>query len=299
MPTVPSLPTFVTPQSQPTPPVSEPMLPSIPPELPKTFPKWIIIGIILLLLAATSVFAYKYYQLKQPTFNPQPTPTPQTTNINPSPTPDPTANWKTYTNDEFKFSLRHPNSWDTKMLGSDNSKTLIIAPQDTIVKLPNEGFGGGSFLTLSVNFYKQPQSTPKTDESQLISQVSSITLDHKPAQRYTTQILQDLPGFSKGDVIDTVVIENNGLYLKIDFMKKEYKTIFDQILSTFKFTEENQSKIDCKDPRPEVCTMECIQNPPYICGSDGRSYCTVCQACANKSVAWYEMKTSACGEFAN
>lgn len=63
--------------------------------------------------------------------------------------------------------------------------------------------------------------------------------------------------------------------------------------------EENQTKIDCKDPRPEVCTMECIQNPPYICGSDGKSYCTVCQVCANKDVAWYEMKASACEEFAN
>ena len=58
--------------------------------------------------------------------------------------------------------------------------------------------------------------------------------------------------------------------------------------------EENQSKTDCKNPRPEVCTMECIEPPPYICGSDGKSYCTVCQACSNKDVAWYEMKNSPC-----
>ena len=60
--------------------------------------------------------------------------------------------------------------------------------------------------------------------------------------------------------------------------------------------EENQSKIDCKDPRPEVCTMECVETPPYICGSDGKSYCSVCQACSNKDVNWYEMKTSPCEE---
>jgi len=58
--------------------------------------------------------------------------------------------------------------------------------------------------------------------------------------------------------------------------------------------EENQNKIDCKNPRPEVCTMECIENPPYICGSDGKSYCSVCQVCSDKNIAWYEMKTSAC-----
>jgi len=58
--------------------------------------------------------------------------------------------------------------------------------------------------------------------------------------------------------------------------------------------EENQSKINCKNPRSEVCTMECVENPPYICGSDGKSYCSVCQACSNKDVNWYEMKTSLC-----
>lgn len=55
-------------------------------------------------------------------------------------------------------------------------------------------------------------------------------------------------------------------------------------------------KIECKDPRPKICTMECIQNPPYICGSDGKSYCSVCQACSNKNVTWYEMKASNCEE---
>lgn len=81
----------------------------------------------------------------------------------------------------------------------------------------------------------------------------------------------------------------------------------EEVELSFECTEEYQNwarancpgweeKIDCTDPRPEVCTMECIQNPPYICGSDGKSYCTVCQACSNKNVAWYEMKASACEE---
>jgi len=55
-------------------------------------------------------------------------------------------------------------------------------------------------------------------------------------------------------------------------------------------------RVYCQDPRPEVCTMECIQNPPYLCGSNGKSYCSVCQACSNKNVGWYETKTIPCGE---
>lgn len=54
-------------------------------------------------------------------------------------------------------------------------------------------------------------------------------------------------------------------------------------------------KVFCKEPRPEVCTMECIVNPPYICGSDGKSYCSTCQACSNPSVEWYIIQDVPCG----
>ncbi len=68
-----------------------------------------------------------------------------------------------------------------------------------------------------------------------------------------------------------------------------------QIFSTFKFLEGSAGeKVFCKEPRPEVCTMECITNPPYICGSDGKSYCTECQACANSKVEWYVIQDQPC-----
>lgn len=46
--------------------------------------------------------------------------------------------------------------------------------------------------------------------------------------------------------------------------------------------------------RPEVCTMECIDPPPYICGSNGRFYCSPCQACSDPEVAWYTMQNTLC-----
>jgi len=55
----------------------------------------------------------------------------------------------------------------------------------------------------------------------------------------------------------------------------------------------NSEKVFCK-VRPEVCTMECIQNPPYICGSDGKSYCNVCGACADPDVEWYMIQDKPC-----
>jgi len=55
-----------------------------------------------------------------------------------------------------------------------------------------------------------------------------------------------------------------------------------------------EERIFCKDPRPQLCTMECIVNPPYICGSDGKSYCSECQACASPKVEWYMVQDGPC-----
>jgi hypothetical protein len=59
--------------------------------------------------------------------------------------------------------------------------------------------------------------------------------------------------------------------------------------------EEDEGRVFCQEPRPQICTMECIVNPPYICGSDKKSYCSTCQACANPKVEWYAMEDEPCG----
>ncbi|MBI3955550.1 hypothetical protein HY338_03830, partial [Candidatus Gottesmanbacteria bacterium] len=35
-------------------------------------------------------------------------------------------------------------------------------------------------------------------------------------------------------------------------------------------------------------------NPPYLCGSNGKSYCTTCQACADSEVDWYLTQDNPC-----
>lgn len=93
----------------------------------------------------------------------------------------------------------------------------------------------------------------------------------------------------------------------IECVEKNSLNCADEPELSYECTEEYQSwarahcpdwqeLVYCNDPRPEVCTMECIENPPYICGSNGENYCSTCQACSNKSVIWYEIKSSSCRE---
>jgi len=78
------------------------------PEPPKKSFKWLVVALIVFLLAVTSVFAYKYYQIKQQTTQTQPLPTP-TPLVSPQPTVvAETADWKTYTIEEYGVSFRLP-----------------------------------------------------------------------------------------------------------------------------------------------------------------------------------------------
>jgi hypothetical protein len=58
----------------------------------------------------------------------------------------------------------------------------------------------------------------------------------------------------------------------------------------------DKNRTYCKSPRPQVCTQECLIGPPFICGSDGKTYCTVCQACSNPNVAWYVLQDEPCAD---
>jgi len=90
------------------------------PTVSKKITNWLLVGLVVLLLGSTGVFAYKYYELKQQINNQQPIPsTPTTeTQITPSPpTPSPfptvesSANFKTYSNEKYGFSFSYPQNW--------------------------------------------------------------------------------------------------------------------------------------------------------------------------------------------
>ena len=213
-----------------------PILPVSPIEPPK--PKKnnlvvILLSVLLLISISVSIFfalqtqklAKQLSQLQvQPTSIPAP-----------SATADSTSNWKTYSNTGYSF--KYPIEWDTYSLGEEGAKsTLMIAPKEKVDKVRQipGGFGGGTFLTLTINTKSEPPVW-KTDEYWQVTS-EPIKVGGIDGTKYNVNVIQDLPGLSKGDKIISIVVKNNSTYIQIDLLDQTYKEIFDQILSTFRFT---------------------------------------------------------------
>ncbi|MFZ3301700.1 MAG: hypothetical protein WA152_03245 [Microgenomates group bacterium] len=152
---------------------------------------------------------------------------------------DPTADWKTYSGDIFSF--KYPNDWNyyqPKVEG--DVLRLYIAPKDTITDISEMfsrggGFGGGKFLTMTMS---EVDEVPpyKSDEYQKFTS-SIYKLDSVKATEYFAEALLDMLGLDAGDKTETIVFKKGNKNYMVSLVDYQYKTIFDQILSTFKFLE--------------------------------------------------------------
>lgn len=102
----------------------------VQPQAPKKKKPWLLASIIVLLLSATGVLGFKYYELKQKMDNQQTTQSPSPQLIVSSPTPvtspasetDPTEGWESYKSENFTF--KYPPEWNIK---SENNSIRIVS----------------------------------------------------------------------------------------------------------------------------------------------------------------------------
>ncbi len=134
-------------------------------------------------------------------------------NSQPSSNTDETANWKTYTNSEVGYSFLYPSDWQISGSGKD-----VSAEKDNY----------------KLNFFIPPYKTgaiPSTDTYT----TKNITINNK--QYIGTIFWKD----QNNKVLDFETVDiAKGLeihfYYKDQIYSDQYSAIFDQILSTFKFT---------------------------------------------------------------
>ncbi len=205
----------------------------VPPQKPKISLLTGMIALVLILLASTGYFAFQNYQLRKEISQLQSSPSP-------TPTPDPTANWKTYTDNQLRFSIKYPETFkvdyiqtqpylDRKITWYTMDKQIDTYQGDGPV-VKNKSTSNITNGALRFELEYRDIGGDKAHQSIMyqIPNPSSKTENDK----YITFSLSPIP------VLQTV--EETNKYIKtkgyITLDSDSIKT-FDQILSTFKFTE--------------------------------------------------------------
>src|SRR3990172_1083647 len=96
--------------------------------------KYIIMAVIAFIILGAAAGFLIWKNTKKAATQPTPTPTPEST-----PTPDPTANWKTYTNADWRIIFKYPEKVPSLM------NPLRIAEEKDHLSLVAEGTGGLAF----------------------------------------------------------------------------------------------------------------------------------------------------------
>lgn len=272
-------------------PVSQPPKPG----LEKKSSQRKILKISLLILFVT-VFVAGLFALKDVLFKkktpPEPTPSPIPTQM----PVDITESWLDYKDDVHFYELKYPSEWN-------------------VIPTPEKGSGGvasflgtgekGEEVKLEVgkhsNNLERGETLEEFDKRVTVEATPSALKRTKEVIEGRLNVYKQTTVLSGGDGTWTNGIyylfsKDNDVYFAMAYTNNpnEDEPFFDKMVSTFRFKEEE--KVECPEQRPEVCTEECLVGPPYICGSDKKSYCTTCKACSNEEVDFYTIQYEKCEE---
>jgi hypothetical protein len=186
-----------------------------------------------------------------------------------TPTPDPTANWKTYVNTKYNFSLKYPNEWrvDSMSQGTMGTGYTGATGLDNFLQI---SLSGKIEPSLSVNIKASTTPIEKEIERNLKTMNASNNPDYKNIKQYQEELndTRILILESDRDEFHTKVNYFNSIdkkYLisieQFDNVNQIHKETLDQILSTFKFTDPDTtctSLPECAyntDPKKPTCKI--------------------------------------------
>lgn len=177
-------------------------------------------------------------------------PTPTPTSI---PTPDETANWKTYTNTKYGFSFKYPMNFDSTCCGISGpvlgkpEMIIVLADPATGAQGTDMPFNGlGIYIDSVVDFTSADGFTSYIygQKASLIKNYKDF-MDKEPINGKSNTVM--VAGV-KGEALEGLAWWSNKIIyvpfpdnkkviviVRADASKDSFDTMFNQILSTFKF----------------------------------------------------------------
>lgn len=197
-------------------------------------------GIFVLVLALVIAVAGGAYYLGRVSTKPQLTKTQQPAQITQtipsptiSPTPDPTANWKTYINNEYKYSVLYPDFVTFKALGSGN--VIFYYKKDELKSRPDVELP--AYYTNGLHFYFRSDPATEAPKHELPGRpVQEVKINNAKGVKIADS---DLDYYLSSEIRDNSI---RVIYLSLKAYQTEEEIgerlkIYNQILSTFRFTQ--------------------------------------------------------------
>ncbi len=181
----------------------------------------------------------------------------------PSPTPDPTANWQTYNSGDLGFSIKIPHDWTIREPTVSDPTLYLRAPA-----IPDESDPHLFQYFVAVSEYKNSdlQSFEEVVTASLDKDLKdSFTYTEETLGEHTVYKTESLP--SRSGSITAFITHDETSYISLGFTpydrtdpfeeQQEYLSIFNQILSTFKFVNQaSPSAHTSQSTVQQVCTMD-------------------------------------------
>lgn len=180
------------------------------------------IALIFIMMLLVGAGGY-YLGMKHPFKNMAPqvsTASPQSTSIPAA--KDEAANWKTYTNTKYKFSLKYPNTWYV----AEDEGTIYINNGP----IPDPPITHGVPGSLTIFTSPTPFDKPDTEKGQIISDTTILGIK-------AIKIIDKNEYMNEFETSFIVNYKEKGYWIIFpnNDSSGNYNPIFDQILSTFRF----------------------------------------------------------------
>jgi len=146
-----------------------------------------------------------------------------------SPTPDPTADWKTYTNEEYGYSVKYPTDNYVRQICPGGELILSLRQADVGDSIQSDTCDVGEDMVFAINTQKEIVEPPQSSQSRTVDS-KEILVGGIKVRQY--KIVDKMPPYTFTNF--WAVLSNKGRNYK--FTSPD-ESLFDQILSTFKFLE--------------------------------------------------------------